>query len=485
MSDQQVDVFSTGQTNSDFGNFNEYDQPETRDPPIDPSNINAGNTNQFIDDQGNGLDSGELIGPGVPGLGGSEFEAKIEALYQVYGPEMANAALQQDITNAMLAEAKHLINEMESQGVISEEDAQVMREHVDMAIQENENMPVTDAEGNILFEDLNGNGRFDEGSESPLMISQEARTDVENWVGEDVNAMASIIGEQWRQELDDGNGGLFAGALGLPYDELGPNGQGTADSIGESGEDYSGNVFTMTDENGNTLVDENGEPQKFYLSDPVAPDDIREDVEQNGGELAGDSESTGGGSSSSESTDSESAIQDSMHAEDQNRDENQKDGTGKNGESGKGANNSGGDGNGDVNADAGSDGDVTTEGSDSGSDSVDGGNESAAEESGGGGSGEDNTIAGGGGGQTSSLSTNNWLVVLASAMGKTAGKHLKAMLDTGEKLGAVDSKEDPETFAQLNAEFSAESQIFKMFQEAISTSVKSIGEGMSSVARKS
>lgn len=44
---------------------------------------------------------------------------------------------------------------------------------------------------------------------------------------------------------------------------------------------------------------------------------------------------------------------------------------------------------------------------------------------------------------------------------------------------------DPRAFAQKNAEFQAESQIFKMFQESISTVIKSIGEGMSSVARKS
>lgn len=36
-----------------------------------------------------------------------------------------------------------------------------------------------------------------------------------------------------------------------------------------------------------------------------------------------------------------------------------------------------------------------------------------------------------------------------------------------------------------DAQFSAESQIFKMFQEAISTMIDSRGEGMSSVARPS
>lgn len=80
--------------------------------------------------------------------------------------------------------------------------------------------------------------------------------------------------------------------------------------------------------------------------------------------------------------------------------------------------------------------------------------------------------------------TGNWLAVLARAMGQTAGKHLKAMTELGNKMGGLDSKENPEEFAKIQAEFQAEAQIFKMFQEAIGTMVKSIGEGMSTVARK-
>lgn len=80
--------------------------------------------------------------------------------------------------------------------------------------------------------------------------------------------------------------------------------------------------------------------------------------------------------------------------------------------------------------------------------------------------------------------TGNWLAVLAKALGQTAGKHLKSMVDLGNKMGGLDSKENPEEFAKIQAEFQAEAQIFKMFQEAIGTMIKSIGEGMSSVARK-
>jgi len=88
------------------------------------------------------------------------------------------------------------------------------------------------------------------------------------------------------------------------------------------------------------------------------------------------------------------------------------------------------------------------------------------------------------GGNTSGGGPGNWLALLARALGKTAGSHLKKMVELGEKMGELDSKENPEEFAKIQAEFQAESQVFKMFQEAIGTMVKSIGEGLSSVARK-
>jgi len=88
------------------------------------------------------------------------------------------------------------------------------------------------------------------------------------------------------------------------------------------------------------------------------------------------------------------------------------------------------------------------------------------------------------GGNRSGGGAGNWLALLARALGKTSGEHLKKMVELGEKMGELDSKENPEEFAKIQSEFQAESQIFKMFQEAIGTMVKSVGEGMSSVARK-
>jgi hypothetical protein len=78
----------------------------------------------------------------------------------------------------------------------------------------------------------------------------------------------------------------------------------------------------------------------------------------------------------------------------------------------------------------------------------------------------------------------NWLVALAQALGAKSGEHLKEMVKLGEQMGDMNSKKDPEKYAEVQAMFQAESKIFGMFQEAISTMLKSIGEGLSSVARK-
>lgn len=86
-------------------------------------------------------------------------------------------------------------------------------------------------------------------------------------------------------------------------------------------------------------------------------------------------------------------------------------------------------------------------------------------------------------------SNGNWLVVLAKALGKVAGEHLKRMVEVGNEMASLqDSNKSDEDkageMAELQAEFQAEAQMFKMTQESISTMVKSVGEGMSAVARK-
>ena len=98
--------------------------------------------------------------------------------------------------------------------------------------------------------------------------------------------------------------------------------------------------------------------------------------------------------------------------------------------------------------------------------------------------GKEAGAAGGAGGAEGAGGSGNWLVDLAKALGRASGNHLEDVIELGKDLGEIDAKEDPAAFAEKQAEFQAANQIFKMFQEAISTLIKSIGEGITTMARK-
>ncbi len=86
----------------------------------------------------------------------------------------------------------------------------------------------------------------------------------------------------------------------------------------------------------------------------------------------------------------------------------------------------------------------------------------------------------------------NWLVAMAKAMGDSAGAHLKRMVDLSNQIADLTSKggdkdqqaQNAQKASGLQAEFQAESQLFGMLQGAFSTAIKSIGEGLSQMARK-
>ena len=109
----------------------------------------------------------------------------------------------------------------------------------------------------------------------------------------------------------------------------------------------------------------------------------------------------------------------------------------------------------------------------------------------------------------SDLGSGNWLVVLAKAMGDVAGKHLKQMVlianeisklsdnspdmmggegetltDTQLDANATIRAENAAEMSGLQAMNQAEAQMFKLAQEMTTTVVKSIGEALSSTARK-
>ncbi len=94
-----------------------------------------------------------------------------------------------------------------------------------------------------------------------------------------------------------------------------------------------------------------------------------------------------------------------------------------------------------------------------------------------------------GSGGGSGTGSGNWLAVLAKAMGDVAGKHLGNSVRLSEEIGAlsngsVDVQKQAELMPGLQAEMQAETQMFKLAQEAAATIVKSVGEALSSTARK-
>ncbi len=87
--------------------------------------------------------------------------------------------------------------------------------------------------------------------------------------------------------------------------------------------------------------------------------------------------------------------------------------------------------------------------------------------------------AGGGGG-------GNWLVALAKAMGKVAGQHLANTVALGKQISALEGQGEAAAalMPELTAQMQAESQMFKMAQETVTTVVKTVGEALHSTARK-
>jgi len=78
----------------------------------------------------------------------------------------------------------------------------------------------------------------------------------------------------------------------------------------------------------------------------------------------------------------------------------------------------------------------------------------------------------------------NWLVALAGALAETQSHFLnKAEVNRQTMLDEVDS-EDSKLFLKAQSEFQANMQMFNMMANMTATSLKSLGEGMTAIARK-
>lgn len=84
--------------------------------------------------------------------------------------------------------------------------------------------------------------------------------------------------------------------------------------------------------------------------------------------------------------------------------------------------------------------------------------------------------------------TQSWLVALAKALGKVIGAKTERLVELSNKINSlpVNSK-DPKVanqMTQATTEMQGVSQELKILQEAVSTTIKSIGDALSSMARR-
>jgi hypothetical protein len=85
------------------------------------------------------------------------------------------------------------------------------------------------------------------------------------------------------------------------------------------------------------------------------------------------------------------------------------------------------------------------------------------------------------------VGAKSWLQAIAQAMGEAMGNKASKMVELSNKLkedSGGSQQEQAKEMQATNAEFQAVSQEFKLLTDAFNTALKSLGEGMSSMARK-
>ena len=83
-------------------------------------------------------------------------------------------------------------------------------------------------------------------------------------------------------------------------------------------------------------------------------------------------------------------------------------------------------------------------------------------------------------------SGENWLVALAKSLANMQAGHLNSAMENRDIMEANsgDSPEERTAFLQAQSEFGADMKLFGMTAEATSNALKSLGEGLQSIARK-
>lgn len=80
---------------------------------------------------------------------------------------------------------------------------------------------------------------------------------------------------------------------------------------------------------------------------------------------------------------------------------------------------------------------------------------------------------------------DSWLIALAKAMGQIAGKHADKLNELSQKMDkAGGGGQASQEFMSAQSEFQAESQLFGMLQSSFTNVLKTLGEGLTQMARK-
>jgi hypothetical protein len=82
---------------------------------------------------------------------------------------------------------------------------------------------------------------------------------------------------------------------------------------------------------------------------------------------------------------------------------------------------------------------------------------------------------------------NNWMEAIAKAMGEALGNLSQKVVDESQQLNSLagnSSSSGAQQFQSVMAEFQADSQTLSMLSNAFATAIKSIGEGMQTMASK-
>lgn len=81
----------------------------------------------------------------------------------------------------------------------------------------------------------------------------------------------------------------------------------------------------------------------------------------------------------------------------------------------------------------------------------------------------------------------SWLEKLARNLGEVAGEKAAKMVELSDKLTELSGKDDKQSAKEMTAvsqELSGVSKLFQVLQDAANTTIKSIGDGLATAARK-